>query len=804
MQFTKFTEDVSNITTLPNQITCKASDLKKAFDKGSLDIKDFINNILIPELTALSEEKDNEKAEIYSVIATKLTKISGKTSEIINDGNGTSPFATTEEVAQAIANLVDSSPDALDTLKELADALGNDPDFATTVLNLIATKLDKTTYEEDKENLESDILNLENNKVDKIDGKGLSEEDYTKEEKTKLKNLPTLTELNEELDGIKNTLYKKEDKLEFDEYKKSTNNALSSKIDKEEGKGLSQEDYTKEEKQKLSQLPSNEELQDKLNEKMNTTGFQNYVDTKVAKAVDNPIFFSTQKVENLYDNDNPTIIDGYCSSAQFYTSNSHKTLQIPCLPNTIYCISRSSLVGRLNVVGFSQPLADGVKADMECYHSTVKVPYKDGEYLLIETSENTKYIGIYYFNISDGLDEAEIRKNIRVDLGMFPSCGYKYEFTKDVDTSEFTHLKCIDDMEIKLGNELITSEPLTISGFSGTRESGFTYDGTTKDAYIEFYSGKIDSGNYILEFDTSYTGGESVRVRFATGYKQYTYNGGKHIIVALPNTEGHQTLYFHQIYTGAFTISNVSLKKITDYGTPYTLKGVNVVSTKNNPKNYGFWNILLGYNTADDAVGSTRTVAIGNNALGSLKGGHRNIGIGTFAMSQMTGGESNISIGADSMLAVKNAEDCVAIGKSTMYNGTKLINNVAVGAYALSGSNDSTAQYNVVVGNNAGIATKGNGNTFLGHQAGYRNTTGIYNTLVGFNTLGRSTGSYNVCLGYTAEYADGCNNTIVIGNGAKSTKSNQVVIGNANSSEIVLGNKKINFNEDGTVTWEAI
>lgn len=40
-----------------------------------------------------------------------------------------------------IASLVDSSPQALDTLKELADALGNDPNFATTVSNLIGTKI---------------------------------------------------------------------------------------------------------------------------------------------------------------------------------------------------------------------------------------------------------------------------------------------------------------------------------------------------------------------------------------------------------------------------------------------------------------------------------------------------------------------------------------------------------------------------------------------------------------------------------------------------------------------------------------
>ena len=42
-----------------------------------------------------------------------------------------------------IANLVGSSPEALDTLEELAAALGSDPNFATTVTNQLATKIDK-------------------------------------------------------------------------------------------------------------------------------------------------------------------------------------------------------------------------------------------------------------------------------------------------------------------------------------------------------------------------------------------------------------------------------------------------------------------------------------------------------------------------------------------------------------------------------------------------------------------------------------------------------------------------------------
>lgn len=54
-------------------------------------------------------------------------------------------FVTSADVATAIANLVDSAPATLDTLNELAAALGDDPNFATTVTNMIAQRLSGVT-----------------------------------------------------------------------------------------------------------------------------------------------------------------------------------------------------------------------------------------------------------------------------------------------------------------------------------------------------------------------------------------------------------------------------------------------------------------------------------------------------------------------------------------------------------------------------------------------------------------------------------------------------------------------------------
>jgi hypothetical protein len=55
--------------------------------------------------------------------------------------HATQSYATTSDVTAAITNLIDSSPTALNTLNELAAALGDDANFSTTITNSIGTKL---------------------------------------------------------------------------------------------------------------------------------------------------------------------------------------------------------------------------------------------------------------------------------------------------------------------------------------------------------------------------------------------------------------------------------------------------------------------------------------------------------------------------------------------------------------------------------------------------------------------------------------------------------------------------------------
>lgn len=82
-------------------------------------------------------------AEIYAPLASPAFT-GTPTAPTAPAGTNSAQIATTAFVRAAIAALVGSSPAALDTLNELAAALGNDPNFATTMTNALAGKLGKT------------------------------------------------------------------------------------------------------------------------------------------------------------------------------------------------------------------------------------------------------------------------------------------------------------------------------------------------------------------------------------------------------------------------------------------------------------------------------------------------------------------------------------------------------------------------------------------------------------------------------------------------------------------------------------
>lgn len=100
------------------------------------------------ELAAALGNDANFAATMMAALATKAPlnspALSGiPTAPTAAPGTNTLQLANTRFVQAAVSALVNASPAALDTLKELADALGNDANFATTMTNALAGKQQK-------------------------------------------------------------------------------------------------------------------------------------------------------------------------------------------------------------------------------------------------------------------------------------------------------------------------------------------------------------------------------------------------------------------------------------------------------------------------------------------------------------------------------------------------------------------------------------------------------------------------------------------------------------------------------------
>tara|TARA_R110002050_G_scaffold273113_1_gene417045 strand:- start:37563 stop:41423 length:3861 start_codon:yes stop_codon:yes gene_type:complete len=176
-------------------------------------------------------------------------------------------------------------------------------------------------------------------------------------------------------------------------------------------------------------------------------------------------------------------------------------------------------------------------------------------------------------------------------------------------------------------------------------------------------------------------------------------------------------------------------------------------------------------------------------------------GAESFVMENGTGGVSrlshinttqNVIIGNGAMDSADNANGSdeqynVAIGYNAAYslNGGSWEGNLNTIIGHTAGYSMTASASNTMVGQAAGYYTTGDNNTFLGQGAGYRNTTGEFNTF-----LGRQAGNTNT----------GGNNNVAIG--YRSIFNNGSTMGTGNSNNTVIGHQagyKLGNNDDGNV-----
>lgn len=202
-----YQEDLANISAEIDEKVKAEAEARKAADELLVkkeEGKELSSNDFTDELKA--------KLEGIEEFANHITNVS----QLVND----SKFQTEEEVKAAIEGIIGSAPDVLDTLKEIADALGNDPNFATTITKKLAALAEQINQEiEDRTEAVSQVQGDLDTKYQELSskitlqGENLNKEISDRKEadaamKSEITNLGTsLTALGTELRQIINQNY---------------------------------------------------------------------------------------------------------------------------------------------------------------------------------------------------------------------------------------------------------------------------------------------------------------------------------------------------------------------------------------------------------------------------------------------------------------------------------------------------------------------------------------------------------------------------------------------------------------------
>lgn len=211
----------------------------------------------------------------------------------------------------------------------------------------------------------------------------------------------------------------------------------------------------------------------------------------------------------------------------------------------------------------------------------------------------------------------------------------------------------------------------------------------------------------------------------------------------------------------------------------------------------GYSNAAFGYLALGQNTNGYANVAVGSASLFRNSTGFYNIGIGTYALNSNTSGSSNIGIGYSALMNTNTGQSNTGVGYEALYSNQIGIGNVAIGDNALytnrgrgestavgfnamgkaSDSTTSSTSYNTAVGafalygSNTASVNNGRKNTAFGHSALRDVTSGTDNVAIGFAAgMGLTSGS----------------NTVAINTGVIANLSNATLIGNLNTTTVVL------------------
>lgn len=190
-------------------LAARVDSLEIGLGELSKEVEGIFTDITAVQTSVEKEIADRtaaDKALSDKIDAIEIPEVPTKVSELENDAK----YQSDSEVDSRIQNVIGSAPEALDTLKELADSLGNDPDFAGTVTKELAKKADKTEVELKANQSDVDAqVNIINDKFSNVDSSLGSLETLISEE-TEARGLAD-TKLQEDLMKAVEGMVKHED-----------------------------------------------------------------------------------------------------------------------------------------------------------------------------------------------------------------------------------------------------------------------------------------------------------------------------------------------------------------------------------------------------------------------------------------------------------------------------------------------------------------------------------------------------------------------------------------------------------------
>ena len=180
---------------------------KKAGDDAQADVDALEGKVgTVPDdKTVVQMISEAQAAATYDDTALK-NRVSA-TETAIDTLNGTGAGSVKKQVADAVAGIVADAPEAYDTLKEISDWITDHADDASamnTQINANKSAIEKLNgsntsdgsvakaVKDAQDALQANI----DKKVDKVSGKGLSTNDYTNDEKTKLEGIAANAQVN--------------------------------------------------------------------------------------------------------------------------------------------------------------------------------------------------------------------------------------------------------------------------------------------------------------------------------------------------------------------------------------------------------------------------------------------------------------------------------------------------------------------------------------------------------------------------------------------------------------------------------